>query len=416
MRLTRSSTTSVATSAASKVAASVVQTLAPQNRGQEPDMSLLHGAGIIDSMSKQVVEFAPEQSARRRAVIVGAGLMGGSVGAALRQQGWFVSAIDSLPTRAERGVELGLFDSVGPDDQAALTVICTPVLAVPDAVKSALSNGGVVTDIGSVKGPIVDLVDHPRFVGGHPMAGSELEGIEGADPAMFVGRTWVLTPTQTTEPAAFALVHAVATAAGAMVVAVDPRRHDAIVATVSHVPHLMAATLMSFAADSAVEHATLLRMAAGGFRDMTRIAGGHQDIWLDICEQNRAAIVQTLDALLGRLGNVREMVESGDRSGLRAHLEHARTARLDLPVGAPPPEELVSVRTPIPDRPGYIAEVTTLVGELDVNVWTIDVVHSPTGGRGVLEFVVNRSVGDLVRGALIARGYRPSISDLGSTS
>ncbi len=140
-----------------------------------------------------------------------------------------------------------------------------------------------------------------RFVGGHPMAGSEQEGPDGAEAALFVGATWVLTPSPTTEEDAFAVVRELVSGFGADVVVLDAARHDALVAVVSHVPHLTAATLMAVAADASEEHAALLRLAAGGFRDMTRIAAGDPAIWPDIFSDNRAAVLEVLDQLRARL-------------------------------------------------------------------------------------------------------------------
>jgi prephenate dehydrogenase len=338
--------------------------------------------------------------------------MGGSVGMALRAQGWRVFGSDHNDASANRGVERGAFDSVGFDESAELTFICTPVLAAPALAVEALRHGGVVTDIGSVKAPIVAAVGHARFVGGHPMAGSELDGIDGSDADMFQGRTWVLTPTAQTDTDAYALLHAVVTSFGALVVSVPPEQHDRLVATVSHVPHLAAASLMCVAADGAEEHATLLRLAGGGFRDMTRIAAGHPTIWLDICETNRDAIVSGMDELIDDLGRVRDVVASGDRAQLRAMLQRAREARINLPVGAPPAEELVEIRVPIPDRPGFIAEVSTLASQLGVNIYDVEISHSAEGG-GVLVAVIAKTSSDLLRGGLLARGFKMSVAPLG---
>jgi prephenate dehydrogenase len=200
----------------------------------------------------------------------------------------------------------------------------------------------------------------------------------------------------------------VVSAFGADVVAVPPAHHDDLVAVVSHVPHLTAATLMGLAAGRAEEQLTLLRLAAGGFRDMTRIAAGHPGIWPDICTENRIAIVDALDALLGALGEMRDVVAKGDRDALLRALERARRARTNLPARVSRPEDLVELRIPVPDRPGVLAEVTTLAGELDVNIIDLEIAHSAEGERGVLVVVVEARQGDLVRGALLARGYRPS--------
>ena len=231
-----------------------------------------------------------------------------------------------------------------------------PVLAVADQVGRALAEtSGVVTDVGSVKGAIGAAVDDPRFVGGHPMAGSELDGLDGADGTMFNGAVWVLTPGPRTADATLSVVAGAVALLGAEMVAMTPEHHDQMVATVSHVPHLTAASLMGLAADGAEEHAALLRLAAGGFRDMTRIASGHPDIWLDICEQNRPAIVAGLDRLIGGLSEMRAIVSATDREGLYERLQRARAARSNLPSRIARPEQLAEVRIPIPDRMGAAA-------------------------------------------------------------
>ena len=354
---------------------------------------------------------------KHRASVIGAGLMGGSLGLALRAQGWQVSGSDAVAGRAERGVELGAFDVVGSDAGADITFVCTPVLSVADVAKAALHANprAIVTDIGSVKGPVVAAVDHPRFVGGHPMAGSELEGIDGSTATMFQDRTWVLTPTERTDPDAYSRLHAVIASLGATVISIEPEAHDSLVAVVSHVPHLTAATLMDLAAGRAEEHTTLLRLAAGGFRDMTRIAAGHSSIWLDICTQNRSAIVSVLDELIAGLGRMRSVVDTSDRESLRVVLDRARLARVNLPIGAPPVEQLAEVRVPIPDRPGFIAEITTLASALGVNIYDIETTHSIEGDEGVLVMVVAATLTDLFRGGLLAKKFRPSVSPLSAS-
>ena len=349
----------------------------------------------------------------RRAVVVGTGLIGGSIGMALRARGWHVTGRDADATKAEKAAELGALDAVGDDPTAEVVFVATPVSSVAAEARNALAaSEAVVTDVGSVKAPIVEAVQHPRFVGGHPMAGSEQDGITGADAALFEGATWVLTPTVDTDPGAYTRLQSIVASLGADVVAVPPDRHDALVAMVSHVPHLTAATLMRLAAEGAEEHATLLRLAAGGFRDMTRIAAGHPGIWPDICAENRDAIVAVMDQLLSALQDMRNYVVHADRDGLLHSLEQARAARVNLPARATRAENLVEMRVPIPDRPGVLAEITTLAGELDVNILDIEIAHSAEGDRGVLVLVIDARAGDLLRGSLLARGYRPSVSPL----
>ena len=348
----------------------------------------------------------------RRAAVVGTGLIGGSLGLALCRQGWHVTGRDRDEARAATALALGALDAIGDDPDAELTFVATPVGAVAVEAVAALRGGGVVTDVGSVKGSIVAGVDDPRFVGGHPMAGSEQDGVEGADPELFTGAVWVLTPVESTDADAHSLVRATVSSFGADVVELTPERHDALVAVVSHVPHLAAASLMGLAAERAEEHAALLRLAAGGFRDMTRIAAGSPTIWPDICVENRDAIVEVLTRFEGALGDMRRRVEDADRPALLSVLEGARTARMNLPGRVTTPAELAEVRIPVPDRPGVLAEVTTLAGELGVNIADMEVAHSSEGTGGVAILLVEAALADRFRGGLIARGYRPSVQAL----
>ena len=352
-----------------------------------------------------------------RIAVVGTGLIGGSVGLAARAAGHVVVGHDLDGERLERARALGVVDEVAPDLPAAvagadLVVVATPVGRAAEVVGAALDAGAtLVTDVASVKAAVVGAVavSHPdaerRFVGGHPMAGSEQDGLDGADAEMFVGATWVLTPTPSTPPEVFEAVRTFVGSLGAETIAVGPAHHDALVAVVSHVPQLAASTLMDVAAGRGEEQATLLRLAAGGFRDMTRIAAGHPAIWPDICVANHDAIVAALDDYLVALSVVRDRVAAGDRSGLLDLLERARAARRNLPTGTRPGAALVELRVPVPDRPGVLAEVTTSAGELGVNIVDLEIAHSAEGAAGVLVLVVPEDGVEVFEAALTTRGY-----------
>ncbi len=353
-----------------------------------------------------------------RATVIGTGLIGGSVGMALRARGWHVAGVDAAPGVAARAVALGALDVEGEDRTADLVVVATPVRVTAGVVRAVLDGGGwnpaaVVTDVGSVKGPLVAAVDDPRFVGGHPMAGSEQVGVDGASAELFVGATWVLTPTATTDPSAYALLRSVLADVGADVVALEAAEHDTLVAVVSHVPHLAAATLMALADDLAEEHRALLQLAAGGFRDMTRVAAGQPSIWPDICEDNAEAIVATLDLLVTALGDMRRRVAGRDHASLLAVLDRAATARRALGERAPRPDELVEVRVPVEDRPGALAVPVVLATELGVNLVDLEIAHSAEGDRGVLVLVLAAAAAPAFAAALAERGYRSSTSAVG---
>lgn len=351
-----------------------------------------------------------------RATVVGTGLIGASIGLALSEAGWHVSGVDADPATLAEAEAMGAVHATGWDPLAEVTFVATPVAATAAEVERALAVtedvGGLVTDVASVKGPLVELMGNPRYVGGHPMAGSEREGPAGASASMFVGATWVLTPVPGTDDDAVVRIRAVLASLGAEVVAVAPDRHDEMVAVVSHVPHLTAATLMSLAGGQAAEHQALLRLAGGGFRDMTRVASGHPAIWGDICAENRDAIVAGLDALIGELGAVRDVVADGDSPGLVARLAEARAARRNLPDRLAAAEDLVEVRLGIADEAGALARVLLLAAEVDVSVADVEIVHSTEGTGGTLVLVVEAEPAKRLVSALAARGFTASVVPL----
>jgi prephenate dehydrogenase len=364
--------------------------------------------------------------------LVGTGLIGGSLGLALRGTGVKVVGYDSDADRLRRAVERGAVDSAASTLGAAFegadaAFVAVPVSAVAEAVAVALAAGvAAVSDVGSVKAPEVEAVEAAggaaaaRFVGGHPMAGpgrqgvpgeAVTNGIEGADAGLFVGATWVLTPTERTDPTAFAAVRDLVASVGAEVVAVDPRLHDDLVATVSHLPHLAAATVMHVAADASPNHDTLLRLAAGGFRALTRLSGRAPDIWPDICVENRDAIVHVLDRYLDALGRARELVSEGERPALFDFFERARAEGSSLPVRSGVTGPLVELAIPVPDRPGVLAEVTTLAGHNGVNIADLEITHSPQGGT--LLMVVPADGADAIVEGLERLHYRVTRKELG---
>jgi prephenate dehydrogenase len=335
---------------------------------------------------------------------------------ALRRAGVKVAGFDADPARLQRARERGAIDVAADSltsvmEGADVAFVAVPVSGVAEAAGVALAAGvAAVSDVGSVKAGVVRAVEaaHPeaggRFVGGHPMAGSEHDGIEGADAELFAGATWVLTPTERTDSSAFARVRDLVAAAGAEVVAVAPELHDALVATVSHVPHLVAGALMHVAAEGSPNHDTLLRLAAGGFRAMTRLSGRAPGIWPDICVENRDAIVAVLDRYLDELGRARELVQEAERGPLLEFFERAQAEGRSLPARSVAVGPLVELSIPVPDRPGVLAEVTTLAGGHGVNIADLEITHSATGG--VLVMVVPESGADAIVEGLLQRGYR----------
>jgi prephenate dehydrogenase len=334
-----------------------------------------------------------------RVAVIGTGLIGGSIGLALGERDYEVVGWDRDELRRIRARELGAIGVVAAsiDDAVAgadLVIVAVPVGAIAVTVVAALDAGAaVVTDVGSVKAPVVTEVEKlrpdesARFVGGHPMAGSEQDGIDGADASLFVGSTWVLTPSANTDERSYTIALRVIRDLGGDLVTLTPEHHDELVALVSHVPQLAASTLMDVASATEEDRPTLMRLAAGGFRDMTRIAAGHPGIWPDILATNRDAVLGALDVYVAALLAAREIVASVA-------------------------DKLVEMRVPVPDRPGVLAEVTTLAGRLGVNVVDVEIAHSLEGGRGVLVLVVAAIDADAYERGLIDLGYHVSRTDL----
>ncbi|MEX0660108.1 MAG: prephenate dehydrogenase/arogenate dehydrogenase family protein [Egibacteraceae bacterium] len=357
-----------------------------------------------------------------RVGIIGTGLIGASLGLALNRLDDMgeVAGYDRDPGELAEATRLGAITRAATSAADAATgcdvvILAVPVSAVPAVaadVAPALKPGSILTDVASVKARVVEALqcaapDDVHVVGGHPMAGSAEGGAAHASADLFVGATYLLTPTTHTDPEAYRRLHALVARLGSRVLAVHPSRHDVLVAVVSHLPQLAATTLMNLAAERARnEHAELLLLAAGGFRDATRVAASNPDLWLDICAENRDAIVAVLDDYGERITGLRTVLAGADDDGLRHTLGEAREARRSLPGKETVTGRLVELRLSIPDRPGVFAEVTTTVGLAGVNIEDIGIEHAPEGGRGLLRLaILGPSNAAKAHTALAAIGY-----------
>lgn len=323
---------------------------------------------------------------------------------------------DPAPGESDRAKARGaISESAGSASDAVagarIVVFAMPVDRIPSecaAIAGAVEANAAVTDVGSAKGAVVAQGERsfgPRFVGGHPMAGSERHGVEAADEALFEGAWWILTPTARTSSAAYAAVLELVSAAGAKPIAVEPEAHDALVAKLSHLPQLTASAIVDVAATSG-ERETLLGLAGNGFRDVTRIAASNPSLWVAIIRANRDAVLDALRGLETRLESVADLVEGERWDELGAWLARARTARLDLFAKPAYSGEPVALSMLVPDRPGVLAEVTTAAGELGANIEDLRIVHSTEGGRGRLELVVaGPEAAELLSAMLQAIGY-----------
>ncbi|MEA2502843.1 MAG: prephenate dehydrogenase [Actinomycetota bacterium] len=369
----------------------------------------------------------PSPAGPETLAIVGTGLMGGSLGLASlaekvveRVVGW-----DADPGMLRRALERGAVTEAAGSiaeavEGASLVVLSMPVGAIPAAFREVaphLERGTVVTDLGSAKGRLVQEIgplvpEGVHFIGGHPIAGSEKEGVEAADPDLFRGAFWILTPTADTDPAAYGRLVKFLGGLAVHVLSLDPSRHDELLALTSHLPQLVSSTLMGFAADITAAEGGLPLAAGGGFRDMTRIAASSPDLWLDIVRENRSAVLALLHRFQDALGSTTGFIDRQDWDGLRATLAAAREGRARLPEKPGlEPASVMEVLVPVPDRPGVLAEVTTTVGEAGVNIEGLTIQHSPEGGRGTIHLEINgEAAAGVAVAALEKKGYAPHVA------
>lgn len=373
----------------------------------------------------------PEQAFRRIAV-VGFGLVGASFAAAVRavHPDTQVLAVDVDDRTLAEALDRGWATAAAlPDDDAFerfvrdgcdLVVLATPVSAVARYFDDLARWGyrGIVTDTASTKSRITALaaarLEHPEnYVPGHPMAGSEKNGLEGARPDLFQGAHWILCPDADTPAEHFPRLHELVTSIGARVIALPREDHDEAVAVVSHVPHIMASSLVQLASRHADDQQALMRLAAGGFKDSTRIAAGSPELWCGIAFDNKEALSDGLDEIREIIGSFAEALAAGDREALTALLAEAAAARRALPAAwVPSTERLLEVRIPMEDRPGVVAEVTTVTSSVGCNIQSIEIDHV-TEDSAVLSLVLTDE-GDIgqLSAQLINAGFSVSFSPL----
>ncbi len=278
----------------------------------------------------------------QRVTILGLGLMGGSLGLALRQRGMAREVVGWARRRETAAAAIAsgaITRAAGTPDEAVrgaeLVVVCTPVFSIPPMVTAcagAMADGAVVTDVGSTKGEIMRAVagswpdGRATFVGSHPMAGSERTGLDAARASLYEGAMVAVTPPAAASPEAVECVCRLWKNAGGVVRVMDADTHDRLVARTSHLPHLVAAALVE-AVLGATPDAESLSFCGAGFRDTTRVAAGSAEMWHDVIFTNRAAVLATLDHFSEVLGTLREQIASGDEPGVQSFLTRVSEAR-----------------------------------------------------------------------------------------
>jgi len=313
-----------------------------------------------------------------RIAVLGVGLIGGSIGlAARRRLEAEVAGFDPDGQLLARAAELEAIDraaqSVASAVEGAELVFCAaPVTALPGLAAEALDAAGddcAVTDVGSVKREVIAaLGSESRFVGGHPLAGAETAGVENARADLFEGARWYLTPTPNTGGLLYDRVQRVISVLGARPQAIKADTHDRLMATVSHLPHVLANVLVSQATSAMSEEAEHLPEVGPSFRDATRVAGANPAIWGDIFAGNRETVAAEIDGIVARLSEAAELLRSGDRDAVTAWHEQAGRRRRELIESEIADGPLHELRVLVPNQPGIVAELALELGRAGVNI------------------------------------------------
>ncbi len=345
-------------------------------------------------------------------LVVGTGLLGTSIGLALRRRGVQVHLRDALPGRAREAADLGAGTDLPPDDPVLLAVVATPPGAV-GATVAALQRERFAqgyTDVASVKSrPLRDLElaggDLSRYVGGHPLAGSERSGPRAGRGDLFEGRPWVLCPGPHSAVEVSAGVEALARACGAVPVVMEAAEHDEAVAVVSHLPHLLAALV---AARLAVAADTELAVAGQGVRDVTRIAAGDPALWTEIVRDNAGPVLAQLREVRADLDRLIETLSMPGQglAGLTELLVRGNQGRARIPgKHGGPATAYQTVPVVVPDHPGELARLLHDAGAAGVNVEDLRIEHSPGQPAGLVELAVAPQAAEALAAALRSRGW-----------
>ena len=336
--------------------------------------------------------------------IIGVGLIGGSVGLAAGYSGWEVVGVDT-PEVLDNATQSGAIhraSTLKEVREADLVVLAAPISKVTDLLGDLTPTNALITDVASAKSAIVRRAESLklRFVGGHPMAGSQLSGVANASSNLFEGARYFLTPTSRTDPEDYREVAGFVRELGAVPTAVDPEKHDLLMAALSHLPHLMAAALLKVASDISPE---ALSFAGPSFRDLTRVGASNPELWSDILAENAPALGEALAAFAGAMAQLGSEIK--DRDSMEGRFRQAREAYdalggILVEKGGANAEVAIRVE----NRPGVFAEVTTLMGSNNINILDLYVRHSNTA-RAALVLTLDAEAAQQARELLRMAGF-----------
>ena len=349
-----------------------------------------------------------------RIAVIGLGLIGGSVAlAARRRLHAHISGYDLSPAASREALQRGAIDEAAGTIADVLSGAETAIVAVPmgamavtvaEALQAAPSDC-VVTDVGSTKRAVVAANPDPRFVGGHPLAGAETSGIEHAREDLFEGATWYLTPCGDTSGVLYERLHRLLRGIGARPAAIEPETHDSILASVSHLPHVLANVLVAQAGHVLAAGGERLPATGPSFRDATRVAGSPSAIWTDIYLSNGDALAEALDQTIHALHGVRRALLDADAAWLTEWNEHAAGDRRRLLEAQLAGGMLCELRASVPNRPGVVAQLALELSRAGVNIADMALYPAPDMSEGVVALWIS--------GAQAAERARQLIAGLG---
>ena len=343
--------------------------------------------------------------------VVGAGLLGTSVGLACRRAGIDVVLTDVSAEHVRTASGLGAGRPATADERPQLVVVAVPPDHLgPEVVAALQRTDAVVTDVGSIKGEPARVVAERapeaagRYVGGHPMAGSERSGPLAASAALFDGRPWAVTPGEGADPAAVAVVEELVRTCGAVPVTMDPEEHDQAVARTSHLPHLLAVLVAGRLAEAPAEH---LALSGQGVRDVTRVAGGDPRLWQQIVALNADALHDLLDEVRLELDVLQRAVAGGDRDVVGELLDRGVAGTRAIPgKHGGPVSPTRPVYVSVPDHPGELARLFADAGASGVNIEDVHIDHDPGRPVGLVELVVEEGRAEDLHDALESKGWQ----------
>ncbi len=341
-------------------------------------------------------------------MVVGLGLIGGSIAMAIKDANPAIEIVGVAPRATtiskavdskiiDRGFESSdtLLDELLANNSIDLIILCMPPAYAEDYLLRISKSGfsGIITDTVSTKTQICEIADRvladpSMFVPGHPMAGREVNGLAGATHGLFAGKYWILCPNAQTNYESFLALHSLVVSFGARCITIPREMHDKMVALISHVPHMVASALVELAANHTNQSEELFRIAAGGFRDSTRIAAGSPELWSDIAMSNRKQIASGLHEMVQILTKVEQMIEDDDEQSLKEFLTHTSDIRRRIPAAwSASSKRLLGLQISVRNYPGAIAEVTAIAGRMSCNIQSIDIEHI-TDNNAILELVL----------------------------